>query len=97
MSVLESYLVANAVSQGVVGVDLPTFMGLSNTFPGGTNSSSAPPIGGAANSSSSSSRTSRTSRFSVSSLLTGLGAPLCAGLCQLALLSNPVILPVIER
>lgn len=39
MSVLESYLVANAVSQGVTGVDLPTFIGLSNNFPGGSNSS----------------------------------------------------------
>ena len=39
MSVLESYLVANAVSQGVVGVDLPTFLGISQTFPGGSNSS----------------------------------------------------------
>lgn len=39
MSVLESYLVANAVSQGVAGVDLATFMGLSNNFPGGSNSS----------------------------------------------------------
>ena len=39
MSVLESYLLANAVSQGVTGVDLPTFLGLSQNFPGGSNSS----------------------------------------------------------
>jgi len=39
MSVLESYLLANAVSRGVAGVDLTTFMGITNNFPGGSNSS----------------------------------------------------------
>jgi len=39
MTVLESYLLANAVSRGVAGVDLSTFIGLTQNFPGGSNSS----------------------------------------------------------
>ena len=39
MNVLESYLIANAMSKATMGVDIPVFLGLSNKFPGGSNSS----------------------------------------------------------
>jgi len=35
----QSLIIANAISQGAFRVPLTTFLGLSNTFPGGTNNS----------------------------------------------------------